>query len=90
MDENFSQIALYLAQMSSPKDVAKFLSQLLTPAEVKDLSSRWHILRLLNQGITQRKIAKELHLSLCKITRGSKEMKRENSLIKKAVESFEN
>ncbi len=89
MDENFKQITEYLAQLQSPEQIQQFLSQLLTPAEVKDLSSRWHLLRLLNKGVTQRKIAKQLHLSLCKITRGSKELKKENSILKQAIQAFD-
>ena len=89
MDENFKQITEYLAQLQSPEPIQQFLSQLLTPAEVKDLSSRWHLLRLLNKGVTQRKIAKQLHLSLCKITRGSKELKKENSILKQAIQAFD-
>ncbi len=88
MDENFIQITEYLARIDSPKRIQQFLFQLLTPAEVKDLSSRWHLLRLLNRGVTQRKIAEQLHLSLCKITRGSKELKKENSILKEAIQSF--
>jgi TrpR family trp operon transcriptional repressor len=89
MDENFIQISEYLARLDSPERIQRFLVQLLTPAEVKDLASRWHLLRLLNKGVTQRKIAKELHLSLCKITRGSKELKKENSILKEAIQAFE-
>ena len=89
MDENFIQITKYLASNDSPEHIQRFLMQLLTPAEIKDLASRWHLLRLLNKGVTQRQIAKELHLSLCKITRGSKELKKKDSILKKAIESFE-
>ncbi len=89
MDENFIQITEYLASVEDPEQIQQFLSQLLTPAEVKDLSSRWHLLRLLNKGVTQRKIAQQLHLSLCKITRGSKELKKEKSILKEAIQAFE-
>ena len=38
---------------------------------------------MLNEGMTQREIAKELNVSLCKVTRGSKILKDKNALIKK-------
>jgi TrpR family trp operon transcriptional repressor len=59
--------------------ILDFLTSLFTPAEADDIGKRWALVRLLDQGKTQRTIASELHLSLCKITRGSKELKKENS-----------
>jgi TrpR family trp operon transcriptional repressor len=53
------------------------------------ISSRWEIVKRLNKGISQRKIAKELHLSLCKITRGSKELKKLNSPMKKMISKID-
>ncbi|MCK5735797.1 MAG: transcriptional regulator, partial [Spirochaetaceae bacterium] len=43
------------------------------------ISSRWTLVRLIDRGMSQRNISKELGLSLCKITRGSRELKKENS-----------
>ncbi len=82
---NIDQIARFLAQTEEPKQIKKFLEEILTPAEMRDLASRWEIVRLLKQGMSQRKIAKTLHVSLCKITRGSKELKKARSLLRKAV-----
>jgi TrpR family transcriptional regulator, trp operon repressor len=39
----------------------------------------------LHNGKAQRQIASELHLSLCKITRGSKVLKTEHSITKKIL-----
>ena len=36
---------------------------------------------MLKEGKTQREIAKELKVSLCKVTRGSKILKQTNSII---------
>lgn len=48
-----------------------------TPEEKVDLSNRYSIIRALIQGDkTQRDMAKELHVSIAKITRGSNELKR--------------
>jgi TrpR family trp operon transcriptional repressor len=37
---------------------------------------------MLNDGIPQREISKALGVSLCKITRGSRELKKEDSVVK--------
>ncbi|MCD6376754.1 MAG: hypothetical protein J7L94_14595 [Caldisericaceae bacterium] len=89
MDKNLLEICQYLANSNNAKTIYKFLESLLTPKELQTLSSRWQIVKLLDQGVPQRKIAKDLHLSLCKITRGSKELKKRNSILKKAVNQFQ-
>lgn len=85
MEENIQRLSEYLAQMSDAVKINQFLHELLTPAEIKDLDSRWEIIKLLEQGVTQRKIAVQLHVSLCKITRGSKELKKDSSHLREAV-----
>ena len=51
------------------------LYTLLTPPERAKIALRWKLVCMLEQGITQRAIASELGISLCKITRGSHELK---------------
>ena len=51
------------------------LSGLLTPTERHKIALRWQILQLLQQGMSQRAIARKLGISLCNITRGSRELK---------------
>lgn len=57
-----------------------FLQEILTPAELHDLSLRWELMRLLKQKVPQRQIAKNLGISLCKITRGAKILKKSDSV----------
>ena len=83
--DNIKEIARLLAETNQPQLIQEFLESILTPAELVAISSRWEIVKMLDKGVSQRKIAKELHLSLCKITRGSKELKRENSPMKKMI-----
>jgi TrpR family transcriptional regulator, trp operon repressor len=66
-----------------------FLHSLFTPAEVMEMGKRWALVRLLKQGLSQRNIAKKLGLSLCKITRGSKELKKENSPFRRIIGLYE-
>ena len=59
--------------------MSDFMKSLLTEYEVDEVANRWALVRLIDRGMSQRAISKSLGLSLCKITRGSKELKKENS-----------
>ena len=65
----------------------RFFKDIFTPAEIEDISLRWKLLKDLHKGVTQREIAKKYGISLCKITRGSKVLKDEDSLVKKIIAS---
>ena len=82
------EIALSLSQTSDPRLVERFLSSILTPAEIREISSRWALVQLLDQGVSQRQVAKKLGLSLCKITRGSRELKKRNSAFKQMIDQY--
>ena len=58
----------------------RFLAEVLTPSERRDLTLRWELMRRLKQGVPQRQIARDLGISLCKITRGAKILKEEHSV----------
>lgn len=88
LKNNLNQIFSHLAQTQNPKEIEAFFASLFTDAELKDLRSRWEILKRLHAGHTQRAIAKDLKLGLCKITRGSKELKKKNALIKTIIENL--
>lgn len=81
-----TELARLLARTDDPRLVEAVLSALLTPSEAYDLSARWELVKRLEEGETQRQIAKELHLSLCKITRGSRELKKPDSALKKLLQ----
>ncbi len=81
----FTNFARTLARLHEPDLVERFLREILTPAETADLGSRWELLKRLEAGETQRHIASELHLSLCKITRGSRELKKPGSALRQVL-----
>lgn len=66
-----------------------FFEEIFTPAELSDLSLRWKLLRDLHAGMTQRKIAEKYGISLCKITRGSKVLKKNGSVTLKVLDSMD-
>lgn len=57
-----------------------FFEEIFTPSEIKDFTLRWKLMAMLKKGVPQRKIASELGISLCKITRGSKIVKNDDSV----------
>lgn len=71
---HLDELLQVLLSIRSPKLLKHFLTDLLTPQELKEITTRWQIVKNLAQGMPQRKIAKKLHVSISKITRGSREM----------------
>ncbi len=80
--DQVKEISSLLAGIKESESIERFFHSLLTEKEILDVSLRWELVKLLDQGMSQRKIAKKLGVSLCKITRGSRELKRENSIFK--------
>lgn len=80
-----SDIALALIQLKTDAKVIAFFKELLTPSEIETLSKRWRILKMLSEGRSQRDIAQELRVSLCKVTRGAKILKKDGSVIPKII-----
>ncbi|MBN2403701.1 MAG: transcriptional regulator [Spirochaetes bacterium] len=84
--KKLNEIAQVLAVTKDKKIIEKFLESLLTKNEMNEISSRWELVKLLDNGMTQRKISDRLGLSLCKITRGSKELKKKSSAFKYMID----
>lgn len=82
------EIASVLARLEDEKLIEDFLEGILTPNEIEEVSSRWELVKLLEQGDSQRTISQKLGLSLCKITRGSRELKKKNSGIKRFLNEY--
>jgi TrpR family transcriptional regulator, trp operon repressor len=78
-------LAAALVSLSDPQEMEAFLEELLTPGELCDVTLRWQLIELLAKGVSQRKIAEELQISLCKITRGSRILKNKDSISGKIV-----
>ena len=77
--ENLNELALALAGTTDSGLIEDFLCCLLTPAETADIATRWALVKALKKQIPQREIARDLGISLCKITRGSRELKKPGS-----------
>ncbi len=83
--DKIDEIALVLAETNDTEQIAEFLRSLLTESEADEISSRWELVKLLDDGMSQRKISDKLGISLCKITRGSKELKKDPSYFKQMI-----
>ena len=81
--KNIEEISTLIKKFYTEAEIIAFFKELLTESEIETLSKRWRIMRMLVEGSTQREIANELGVSLCKVTRGSKILKNKNSILAK-------
>jgi TrpR family trp operon transcriptional repressor len=79
------EIARALAETGDARTILAFLQSLLTPSEAREIAARWELVKRLDRGQSQREIARQLGLSLCKITRGSRELKKKGSPFKAMI-----
>ena len=85
--QSIEELSILLSKMSQ-KEINNFLHEILTDSEISDLSKRWRILKLLDRNFTQRDVAKELGVSLCKVTRGAKILKNSNAITRKMIKEM--
>ena len=84
--ENF--IALCLAE-KTPESLSKVLGVLLTAEEKSDIAARCLIIKaLLAAEKTQREIAKELQVSIAKVTRGSHVLKKQDAQVMQHLQKY--
>ena len=79
VEENIAEIAAALAKTDDGSFIADFLHCLLTPAEIADIAARWALVKDLKRKVPHREIARNFGISLCKITRGSRVLKKPGS-----------
>ncbi|MDR0409657.1 MAG: trp operon repressor [Spirochaetaceae bacterium] len=89
INENIDELAAVLAGTEDKSLIADFFTDIFTPAERADIAARWALIKALNKKNPQRKIAKDLGLSLCKITRGSKELRKPNSALARMLQKLD-
>ena len=88
MNRNISDELVELVEVFkvvSKSDGLKIFSEIFTEPELETISKRLKILKMLSGNKTQREIAKELQVSLCKVTRGAKILKDSKSIIAKHI-----
>ena len=65
----------YLLDTPDIEAMTKKLNALLTPSEISEMQRRLQIFELLEQGVSQREIAKQLGVGIATVTRGSRALK---------------
>ena len=69
--------------IESKDELKAFIDDMFTDKEVEDVVQRYLLMDDLYKGKSQRDIAKERSMSLCKITRGSKMLKKKGGFMKR-------
>jgi len=87
--QRYKELAKVFSQIENEKEMEKFLIEILTESELDALHFRWRLMEDLYHGETQRHIAEKHHISLCKITRGSKILKDNTSVSLKLLKKME-
>lgn len=88
LNSSLDEICTLLSRNNDTTFILEFLKCLFTKAELDEMAKRWISVRELDQGVTQREIAKKYNMSLCKITRGSRELKKQDSAFRKMLEIY--
>lgn len=82
------ELAHILALENNEEFIEKLLKELLTKNEQEMIIQRLKIVTLLRKKEPQYEIAKELKASLCSITRGARELKKEDSALAAIVDKY--
>jgi TrpR family trp operon transcriptional repressor len=85
VEAELQAVAELFAGVSDPQTMRRLLDEILTPAELRDLALRWELMKRLHAGVAQRRIAAELGISLCKITRGSRILKQPQGVLREKL-----
>ena len=90
VQETIKELSNLLSQVDDSDFIFEFLQCLLSKPEINAIASRWLLVKEIDKGTTQREIAKKFSMSLCKITRGSKELNKPNSAFRKMLDFLNN
>ncbi len=88
--QNLSELIKIITEISSVEEMNKLFEEIFTTKEKYDLALRWRLMKDLYNSIPQREIAHNLGISLCKITRGSKILKQEESICRNIISRLQN
>ena len=81
------EFAEFLVGLKDVSLTEKFMQNILTPAELEEISMRLQIFKMLKKGVSQREIAMKLGVSIGTISRGSRELKYGERGISKILET---
>ena len=85
VEQTIRELCYILKKSEDENFIYDFFNCLFTPPELKDFANRWILVKELDKGTTQREIARKYGMSLCKITRGSRELAKAESAFRKIL-----
>lgn len=85
--EAYDDIINVFAATTDEEDMKALFDDMFTDSERRDLVNRWLLMKDIYQGKPQRQIAADRSLSLCKITRGSRMLKKDNGFMRRLLAS---
>lgn len=86
VEDNLKELCQLILQVNDENFLYDFFDCLFTPNEMTDFAKRWALVKELDDGATQREIAKKYSMSLCRITRGSKMLKKSDNAFRKLLD----
>jgi len=72
---HLNELLDHLLAMKDRDSLDEALRDLLTPAELTEICNRLQILRMLEAGVPQREIARQLGVGIATVTRGARALK---------------
>lgn len=78
----YEDILSVISSIDGKERLRSLFDDLFTEAEISDFVLRWLLMDDLKRGKSQRDIAKNRNISLCKITRGSKMLKKKDGFMR--------
>ncbi|MBU2259207.1 trp operon repressor [Patescibacteria group bacterium] len=69
---HYKELCELIAAVDNEKEADMLLKDILTPQEIESITERWQLIQQLAIGKSQREVAKDLKISISKVTRGSR------------------
>lgn len=88
--EYVDQLAELISKIKDQSLLKAFLSNILTPADLDEISVRLQVFKLLHKGLAQREVAQKLGVSIGTVSRGARELKYGEAGIKVILDKNEN
>ena len=73
---HLNELCGIFTRLKKRRNALIFLKDILTPRELASVVERWQIVKRLVQGKPHREISKELNVSIDKVTRGAKALRK--------------
>lgn len=83
----WQELLAIIASITDTEELSLFFEDMLTDREISDITDRYLLMEDLIKGKSQRDIAQDRKMSLCKITRGSRMLKKKNGYMRKYLNS---